>query len=649
MARLVDLPLRAKIVLILTGVVLAYGALDALIQRCVVYDSFVRLEERQAARDAQRVRDAIANEVRHLESRASDWASASEAARFVSGADPDPAHASLDERTLERAQLDLLVLCQPTGKVLWSRALKGCEEPDAPRIEFHDFPNESLALTHPLLMQLDPAQPAQAASGLLETEHGHLLVCARWMVGPQGGAQACGLVVIGRLLTPAWQASLARQTGVEFTLAPVLEALAQERDRAALDEATAGDAPVVRALDGRELRTLARMTDISQAPGLLIETRSPRAISASGATALRYALVSTVAAGLLMMLTLLFLLTRAVLEPLARLTKHALEIGRTEELTRKLDMQRSDEIGILAGEFERMLEQLAQSRAQVVRAARAAGMSEIATGVLHNVGNVLNSVNVSASLLAQNAQNSGAGDLKRVVEAIRSSTGDLASFLERDPRGAHLDPLLEQLSGQLERENSERERELGTLARGIEHIKELIHAQQGLAGRAGFLEDVDPRELIESALSLTANASLGAEPELVREFQELPPCPLDRHRLMEVLVNVIQNARQALSTPGLAQRRLVLRCRADAADELCIEVEDSGPGIAPEDQTRIFTHGFTTRREGHGFGLHASANAATEMGGKLRAHSAGRGRGACFILSLPLKRARAAAVAGGSA
>jgi signal transduction histidine kinase len=273
-------------------------------------------------------------------------------------------------------------------------------------------------------------------------------------------------------------------------------------------------------------------------------------------------------------------------------------------------------------------------------------MSEIATGVLHNVGNVLNSVNVSASLLAQNSKRSGAGDLKRVVDAIRGSTGDLLSFLQRDPRGAHLDPLLEQLSGQLERENAERERELGALSRGIEHIKELIHAQQGLAGRAGFLEDVDPRELIESALSLTAIASAGTEPEIVREFQELAPIPLDRHRLMEVLVNVIQNARQALCTPELARRRLVLRCLESGPDELRIEVEDSGPGIAPEDQARIFTHGFTTRREGHGFGLHASANAATEMGGKLEARSAGRGQGACFVLSLPLKRARAAAVAG---
>lgn len=646
--RLDDQPLRVKIVLILSAVVLAYGALDALIQRYVVYESFVALEQREAARDMQRVRDAIENEVRHLEQRAEDWARSGEAGRFVEGSDAEPAHAGLDEHTLERDKLDLLVLCRPDGLVRWNRALGGCEDPGAKTIEFRDFPNERLALSHPLLLQLDPAQPARAASGLLETEHGHLLVCARWMRAP-GTSAPRGLVVIGRLLTPPWQQALARQTGVAFTLVPVLEAEERETDRALFDAATAGDEPLVRALDGENLRVLERMTDVSGAPTLLIETRGARAISAGGATALRYALFSTIAAGLLMMLALLFLLSRTVLDPLAKLTAHTVEIGRSEELTRKLELARRDEIGVLSGEFDAMMEKLAQSRAQVVRAARAAGMSEIATGVLHNVGNVLNGVNVSASLLAQNTQRSGAADLQRVVDAIRSSTGDLQGFLARDPRGAHLDPLLEQLAAQLVRENEELERELGSLTRGIEHIKELIHAQQGIAGRAGVLEEVQVEELLESALALTASASAGSEPEIVREYCAPGPWPLDRHRLVEVLVNLVQNARQALCEPGLERRRLVLRVRQDGPEELCIEVEDSGPGIAPENLARIFTHGFTTRPTGHGFGLHASANAATEMGGRLVAHSAGAGRGARFVLTLPVKRARAAAIAEGGA
>ncbi len=646
--RLESLPLRGKIVLILSVVVLFYATLDGLVQRFVVYESFERLESREAARDMERVRDAIKNEVQHLEVRAWDWATSVEVGRFVGGVDQDGAHANLDEHTLSRNKVDALMLVQPSGKVVWYRGSSDsqAEQPDA--ISFHDFPTESLSLAHPLLARLDPGDPQKPSSGLMKTEHGTLLVCARWLLDEHGRPPARGFVIIGRLLSPSFTQALEEQTGVEFTITPVTEALGREPDREALDLATASGEPVVRAVDGQSLRTLATLSDIGGAPALLLESRSGRAITASGTSALRYALLSTVAAGLLMMLALLFLLQRAVLAPIATLTAHAVEIGRGEELTRKLQLDRSDEIGILSGEFDRMMEKLAQSRAQVVRAARAAGMSEIATGVLHNVGNVLNSVNVSANLLQQQARRSGAGDLKRVVETIRTSSGDLAQFVSSDPRGKHLDPLLEQLAEQLVRENGELERELVSLTHGIDHIKELIHSQQSVAGRAGVLEEVAVRDVIESALALTAPASGGQEPEIVREIQEMPPCPLDRHRLTEILVNVIQNARQALCEPGLATRRLVLRASRPAEHELCIEIEDSGPGIESQNLSRIFTHGFTTKKSGHGFGLHASANAATEMGGRLSAQSEGPGRGAKFVLSVPVKHGRAAAIGGKS-
>ena len=68
-----------------------------------------------------------------------------------------------------------------------------------------------------------------------------------------------------------------------------------------------------------------------------------------------------------------------------------------------------------------------------------------------------------------------------------------------------------------------------------------------------------------------------------------------------------------------------------------IEVEDNGCGIRDEDLQRIFHHGFTTKKNGHGFGLHVSANAATEMGAKLHVHSDGPGRGASFFLDIPLE------------
>ena len=107
-----------------------------------------------------------------------------------------------------------------------------------------------------------------------------------------------------------------------------------------------------------------------------------------------------------------------------------------------------------------------------------------------------------------------------------------------------------------------------------------------------------------------------------------------------MLVNLFKNARESMAEAGV-RGRLCIRVRRNGK-RLCLEVEDNGVGIARENLARIFNHGFTTKRGGHGFGLHASANAATEMSGHLSAASAGQGRGATFTLDLPLEPASVA-------
>jgi signal transduction histidine kinase len=128
------------------------------------------------------------------------------------------------------------------------------------------------------------------------------------------------------------------------------------------------------------------------------------------------------------------------------------------------------------------------------------------------------------------------------------------------------------------------------------------------------------------------------------EIEDLGRVRLDRHKLVQVLVNVIKNARESVDASGGAGR-VTVRALRDG-ERLRIDVVDDGAGIAAENLARVFNHGFTTKSGGHGFGLHSSANAATEMGGRLGAASAGLGRGATFTLDLPLERA--ATVEGGS-
>jgi signal transduction histidine kinase len=405
-----------------------------------------------------------------------------------------------------------------------------------------------------------------------------------------------------------------------------------------LEEVTASAEPVVHEADTKWLHAWTTFADTKQAPSLLIRTDMAREITAYGARSVRYTLISTVAAGFLIMLVLLYLLQRTVLRPLATVTQHAVEIGKNDETLHKLDLHRGDEIGILSREFDRMMEKLSESRAAVVKAARAAGMSEIATAVLHNVGNVLNSVNISATIVAQKSGSSSAEDLRLAMKAVEESAGGLAAFLKNDPRGEHLQPLLTSLAEQMASEQAAIREEAHTLSQGIEHIQELVRSQQRHAGRAGVLETTDPCDPIEAALSMVVRPGEGVKPmQIVREYEDLPRCTVDRHRLTEILVNLFQNAREAMLESPTSQGRLTLRLRRPSPGRLRLEVEDDGAGILPENLERAFTHGFTTKKDGHGFGLHASANAAREMGGSLLARSQGAGCGATFVLELPVR------------
>jgi len=281
-------------------------------------------------------------------------------------------------------------------------------------------------------------------------------------------------------------------------------------------------------------------------------------------------------------------------------------------------------------------EQQAAQRQQL-ETARQAGMAEIATNVLHNVGNVLNSVNVSAELIASKVRGSEGAGLARAVKLMDEHAADLGEYLSHDPRGRLLPAYIRQLSLAMTEERRIICDELAALTKSINHIKEVVATQQSYAGASSVVESVQICDLIEDALRIDTGA-LGAQHiVVVKEFAAVPLLMLDKHRVLLILVNLIGNARYAMQL--VAERSHQLTLRVDVADDgrLRVTVQDSGEGIAPENLTRIFAHGFTTKKDGHGFGLHSCVLAAQEMGGKLSAHSDGPGCGAAFTLELPLQ------------
>jgi len=177
---------------------------------------------------------------------------------------------------------------------------------------------------------------------------------------------------------------------------------------------------------------------------------------------------------------------------------------------------------------------------------------------------------------------------------------------------------------------------MDSVGQHIEHIKEIVAMQQTYAKVSGVYESLAVVALVEDALRMNAAAFDRHGIELVREFAEnIPQVHVDRHKVLQILINLLRNAKYAMDAQSGHTKRLVARVGLASPDRVRITIADNGVGIAAEHLTRIFNHGFTTKKDGHGFGLHSGANAAKEMGGTLTAHSDGSGKGAEFTLELP--------------
>jgi len=287
---------------------------------------------------------------------------------------------------------------------------------------------------------------------------------------------------------------------------------------------------------------------------------------------------------------------------------------------------------------------LEATRKDLIDASRLAGMAEVATGVLHNVGNVLNSLNVSTSVIETGLKQSKSASLPKLAALLKGHTGDLAAFITGDPKGKRVPEFLSALSAQLADEQAQLVKEVGSLQKDIDHIKEIVTMQQAYATMGGLLEPISPVQLMEDSLRMNTGALLRHEIKVVRSFEEPAPDVLaERGKVLQILINLIRNAKYALDTCKKSEKVMTLGIESSPNGTVRFIVQDNGVGIPPENMNHIFQHGFTTKINGHGFGLHSSVLAAKDMRGTLSARSDGAGHGATFILELPLAAAAAAA------
>ncbi len=317
-----------------------------------------------------------------------------------------------------------------------------------------------------------------------------------------------------------------------------------------------------------------------------------------------------------------------------------LEQSRTQVLSQNDKLERTNET--LQHEIEerkRVQAEREELNKQLLESSRLVGMADVASSVLHNVGNVLNSVNVSVDVVTKTLKQAPIGDVALVATMLQAHSHELGQYLADDPQGKQIPSFLSMLAEAVSHNQATVEKELGNLSRNIDHIRQVVSRQMDLARPGGTIQEpVHFQELMEQALAIYRPALDSRGCEIVKQYDEVPDGLCDRHQVLQILVNLVSNAKNAIDGRPGQPHRLSLRCSLaeDLPGFVRFQVADSGVGIAAEYLPRLFTQGFTTRPNGHGIGLHSAALAARNLGGTLHGHSEGVGRGATFTFDLPL-------------
>jgi two-component system, NtrC family, sensor kinase len=605
--------IRSKVAALLAGIFVILGVAALLVAKYIVMPSFEQLERADAHTAMLRIDYALERAIDRLAINATDWGNWAETYQYAVDHNPGYVSTNLTTVALRELGVNVLLIIDRRGRIVHACTL---DLESAAPLELDLAERATLPADFPWRAALNEGRKAQ---GLLRTNDGVLMLAAAPVLDGKGHGPPRGMVLLGKLLSASVLADIATQAQTQLIMAPTMTHAPREQ---LIDAETV--ARIYRTFD-----------DIYGNPVMTLRADVPRAITDRGYAAVRYAAAYLLGAAVLVLILLLAALNRVILSPLALLTRHAVAIGKDKDLSGRLGLAGSDEIAVLAQEFDRMVERVAESRTQLVDQSYQAGVGELARGVLHNIGNAMTPIGVRLAGLTERLRLAPAEDAAAALAELRAGVAD-------PQRRGDLEEFVRLACDELARTVSTSSEDLAVMSRQASAIQSMLNEQAPSARREQVIEPVRLTELVAQSLEIVPDAcrqrlTVDADETLRR----LGVLRLARTVLRLVLQNLIINAADAVRDAG--KDRGVLRLSAEIVSEadrpqLHLECQDDGVGIPPENLERVFEKGFSTksRETNQGIGLHWCANALSALGGRIWAASDGPGRGASLHLLVPL-------------
>jgi two-component system, NtrC family, sensor kinase len=595
---------------------------EVLVERHVVLPSFAELERSDARIAMRRIGKALDLRLNGIAVSATDWGNWADTYRFVLDHNSAFIAANISKLALRELNVNALLIVDLDGRLVQSNDLD-LKTDHALGLDLTAW--RALPADFPWRANL---RSGKAAQGLLRSNRGILMLAAAPVLDGNGEGPTRGMVIMGRLLTPAEVHGIGIEAQADLTMLPAGSGGAS--DLVETDAVT---------------QVYRGFSDLYGRPIMALRVDVPRRITAQGQQAVAFASTCLVIAAVTVLVLLMFVLNRVVLNPLAAVTRHAVDLGENEDLTTRLDLKRRDEFGVLAREFDRMVERVAASRTQLVDQSYEAGFAELAKGVLHNLGNAMTPIGVRLANLTERLRAAPAQDAEQAVSELQGQGTD-------PERKADLEEFLRLACQELAQTVRVAQEDVAIITRQTGVIQGVLGEQLRAARNEHVVEPVRLTELVAQSLEIVPDSCRQRlRVEADETLRRVGVVRVARTVLRLVLQNLIINAADAVRDAG--KERGTLRVRAEIVrdaerQQLHLHCEDDGVGIAPQNLERVFEKGFSTKspETNHGIGLHWCANAIGALGGRIWAASDGPGHGASMHFVVPLATRETAPLAG---
>jgi two-component system NtrC family sensor kinase len=605
--------IRTKMISLLALLFAVLIALEIAVQKQVLMPSFSQLEREDADTSMKRIAFALDMALESLELSAADWGNWADVYQFVQTPNTAFVKTNITPVAMKQLKVNAMLIVDLHGSYVLSSALS--LETGEP-LDLDLAARKALPADFPWRKNLAEGKPAR---GLLRTNQGVMMIAAAPVLDGSGGGQPLGMVLMGRLLTPFQVHLIGAQAQASLTMLP-------DTPRSGAEEI---------AETNTSTQVVRPFADVYDRPVMSFRVDVPRRITERGQGAVTYASLYLIGAAITVLLLLVVALNRIVLRPLARVTRHAVAVGEGTDLSVRLDLPGQDEIAVLAREFDRMVERVADSRRQLVDQSFQAGFAELAKGVLHNLGNAMTPLGVRLSKLGDRLRDAPAGDvdlaLAELVKETRGSArhGDLEEFLRLACR-------------ELAAAVKESQGDVAVVQRQATIVQTALSELMRSTRNAHVVESVRLPDLVAQTLEIvpdTCRQRLVVDSD--ESMRKIGAVQVARTVLRLILQNLIINAADAVRDAGRDKGKLRFAAeivREADREQLHLHCKDDGVGIAADNLQRVFEQGFSTKSHdtNYGIGLHWCANAIGALGGRIWAASEGPGLGASMHLMLPL-------------